>query len=91
MEEKEIEKGIISEEALDNIAGGLKIAGIEIDKGTLIKSLKYAGVAIAGAGALAGTAAGFYKLGKVREYQEIKKEEKREKLSESNNKKFNVA
>ena len=61
MEEKEIERGIISEEALDDIAGGLNI-----DKAKLIKGLKYAGVAIIGAGALASAGYGMYKWGEKR-------------------------
>ncbi len=57
MEEKEIEKGVISEDALDDIVGGLKIGGLNIDKEKLVKGLKYAGIVIAGAGALAGAGA----------------------------------
>ena len=62
MEEKEIEKSVISEEALDDIAGG-----INVDKSTLKKILISAGVAIAGAGAIAtaGGAVGYH-LGKKR-------------------------
>ncbi len=72
MEEKEIERGVISEEALDDIAGGLKI-----DKAKLIKGLKYAGIAITGAGALAVTSVGFYKLNKKIEHERVTEEAKK--------------
>lgn len=53
MSEKELKNGIISEEALEKIAGGLKI-----DKESLKKYAKKAGIAIVSAGAIA--AAGYY-------------------------------
>ena len=47
-ENKEMKNGMISEEALDEIAGGLSVK-----KGLLIGALAAAGVGVAGAGALA--------------------------------------
>ena len=35
MAEEKIEKGVISEEALEEIAGGLKVAGYDISKETI--------------------------------------------------------
>lgn len=57
MSEKELKNGLISEEALDEIAGGIKM-----DKESLKGYLKKAGVAVAGAAAIAASAglAGYY-------------------------------
>lgn len=50
MEDKELKNGIISEEALDEVAGGLSI-----NKETLKKGLKKAGIAVAGTAVVVGT------------------------------------
>ena len=60
---EEFKNGIISEEALDEIAGG---AGISKDK--LIKGLKIGGIVIGSASAVAIAFAGGYKLGKDKGY-----------------------
>ena len=59
MSEKEFKNGLISEEALDEIAGGIKM-----DKESLKGYLKKAGVAVAGVAAIAATLGGTYYGGK---------------------------
>ncbi len=59
MEEKEFKNGLISEEALDEISGG-----IDVDRETLKKYVKKAGVAVLGVGAVATAVGGGYYGGK---------------------------
>lgn len=61
MAEEKIEKGVISEEALEEIAGG-----INVSKETLKKIAIDAGVIIASGAALIGGGYGLYKLGENR-------------------------
>ena len=61
MAEEKIEKGIISEEALEEIAGG-----IGISKETLKKVAIGSGVIISAVGTVGGAAVGGYLLGKKR-------------------------
>ena len=62
MAEEKIEKGVISEEALEEIAGGLKISGYEISKDTLKKVAIGSGVTVIGLAGLAGIGYGGKKL-----------------------------
>ena len=54
MAEEKIEKGIISEEALEEIAGGLKAFGYDIPNDKIKKAAIGAGVTIASGAALIG-------------------------------------
>lgn len=62
---EEFKNGIISEEALDEIAGG---AGISKDK--LIEGLKIGGIFIGSASAVACALVGSYALGRKKGYNE---------------------
>lgn len=70
MAEEKIEKGVISEEALEEIAGGLKISGYEISKDTLKKVAIGAGVTVLGLAGLSASGYGLYKLGQKHGYKE---------------------
>lgn len=50
MAEEKIEKGVISEEALEEIAGGLKVFGYDIPNDKIKKAVVGAGVAIGSVG-----------------------------------------
>lgn len=65
MAEEKIEKGVISEEALEEIAGGLNIS-----KDTLKKVAIGAGVTVLGLAGLGASGYGLYKLGQKHGYKE---------------------
>ena len=64
---EEIKNGVISEEALDEIAGGLKIS-----KSTVKKALTAAGVVIGTLGAIGGTTLAGYEIYKHKKGKENK-------------------